>query len=741
MYIEKLTIKNFRSYYGTKTFLFKKGLNLVIGANGDGKSTFFDALYWVFSDGDGKVSSTILPNQAQISAKLLNTMKPGEEKEVRVQVDLCEGKEHKSVYKRFVVKKDTNGEILIKDWMHHSKLDNMTSKDEDDFQASTLLAGYDWYPPLMRKYSMFQGEDELKIFEETDNLKNLITLFSNIKDLSPIKDFVEYAKQTSSLSLGRNTAKNNIQQRELGLMRIAKEALENRLKKAQERVTLLQKAIESDDKKLESVESLMADMEKVHEFKEEIKTKKKIIEDKEKELDNDYVAKLMSDMWILAGFSPILEQYMEKMNKISQEKTQFINLYHIQKAEILAQKKAEAKVREDLKKQIMGLPWYIPDTKTMESMLQSHRCFVCNREMHEDDDAYIFMKKRLNEALAILNPPKEEKKKEKENEIPYPFPYGNIDEIHRDAIELYRRFHRRPEDSELYSRLEVENRKILSELELFRSQLDGLEVAFRDFKAQRNTGVDLDEMSDNIAFWKSLSQSKENNILEIHKLTQVDIPNLKADVKKANEDYEKELKKAGNKSSIEDLNQMFSQLEETLSRIENSFFERITDSINVIGNDFLKKLNVDDFTGELKLTRDKQLAKFMLNLYNTDGNPLKAPNTSLKTTMYISALLAISELAKQKFENREYPMIFDAPTSSFDAGKEKQFFELLNRETSKQVIIVTKSYLLKDSRTGEFVLDEDGLSKIKCPIYRISKLGGFDKKDLSTIDTQIRQIK
>lgn len=739
MYIEKITIKNFRSYYGTNTFFFKEGLNLVLGANGDGKTTFYDALFWAFSDGDGKIGSSVLSNEAQISAKLLNLMKPGEENEVRVQVDLCDGEEHKSVYKRFTVKKGVDGNFTIENWMHHCKLLRNDSKDEDDFQASTLLAGYDWFPPLVRKYSMFQGEGALKIFEETDNLKNLVTLFSNIKDLSPIKDFVRFAKDTSGLAIDRQASKNNSQQRELNLMRIGKEGIETRLRKAQERLAHLQKSLESEEKKLENVENFMDDVEKVHQFKQDIKSKKAEIANAEKELDNDYVAKMMSDMWILAGFNPILEQFMEKMNDVSQRKTQFINLYHMQKGERMAQKKAEAKAREDLKKQIMGLPWYIPDTKTMESMLKSHRCFVCNREMSEHDEAYKFMEKRLNEALSILSNKKEDDVKEEE--IPYPFPFSNIDEIHTKAIEMQRRSRRLNEIPEIYFTTEIKNKQLQSKLDLLRSQLEGLEVALRDFKAQRNTGVDLDEMSENISTWKSISQSKEATIVEIHKLTEVDIPKLEADLKKASEDYEKELKKVGNKSGLEDFNLMFSQLEKTLERIENSFFERITTSINLIGNEFLKKLNVDDFTGELKLIRNKQLGKFKLDLYNSDGEPIKAPNTSLKTTMYVSALLAISELTKKQYENREYPMIFDAPTSSFDAGKEKQFYELFSKEIKKQVIIVTKSYLLKDSRTGEFVLDEDGLKKIDCPIYRINKLTGFDKKDLSTIDTQISKIK
>lgn len=739
MYIEKITIKNFRSYYGVKIFNFEEGLNLVIGANGDGKSTFFDALSWAFSDSDGRIGSSVLPNEAQISAKLLNRMIPGDEDEVRVQVDLCEGSEHKSIYKRFSFKKGSNGEVIIDNWMHHCKLERMDSNDEDDFQATTLLAGYDWFPPLVRKYSMFQGEGALKIFKETDNLKNLVTLFSNIKDLTPIKDFVEYAKKVSSDSIDRQTAKNDSQQQELNLMRIRRDTLATQLKQANDRLSFLQKTLEAEEKELESVESIMEDIEKVHDFKEQIKNKKTEISEKEKELDNDYVAKLMSDMWILAGFKPILEQFTNKMNEVSQLKTTFINLYHEQKYELKAKQKAEAEAREDLKKKLMGLPWYIPDTKTMESMLNSHRCFVCNREMSEHDDAYKYMEKRLNEALEILSNKKYEN--EKEEDIPYPFQNNNIDEIHLKAIEMQRKTPYVSEKPEEYSITDRNNKKVQSELDLLRSQLNGLEEALRDYTAQRNTGADLYEMSDNISYWKNISHSKDSTLVEIHKLTEVDIPRMKNNYNIACVEFEKNLKKVGKKVGIADLNLMLSRLDGVLDKIENNLYERITSSINLLGNDFLQKLNVDDFTGELILSRNRQLEKFTLDLYNSNGEPIKTPNTSLETTMYVSALLAISELTKEQYGNRDYPMIFDAPTSSFDAGKEKQFYEMFSRNIKKQVIIVTKSYLLKDSRTGDFILDEEGLKQIDCPVYRIQKMTGFDKKDLSTIDTQISKIK
>lgn len=49
MIIKEISIRNFRSYYGENKFEFSEGLTLVIGDNGDGKTTFFEALQWLFN--------------------------------------------------------------------------------------------------------------------------------------------------------------------------------------------------------------------------------------------------------------------------------------------------------------------------------------------------------------------------------------------------------------------------------------------------------------------------------------------------------------------------------------------------------------------------------------------------------------------------------------------------------------------------------------------------------------------
>ena len=49
MIINKLTLNNFMCYYNHKAFEFSNGLNIILGHNGDGKSTIFTAFNWIFN--------------------------------------------------------------------------------------------------------------------------------------------------------------------------------------------------------------------------------------------------------------------------------------------------------------------------------------------------------------------------------------------------------------------------------------------------------------------------------------------------------------------------------------------------------------------------------------------------------------------------------------------------------------------------------------------------------------------
>lgn len=100
----------------------------------------------------------------------------------------------------------------------------------------------------------------------------------------------------------------------------------------------------------------------------------------------------------------------------------------------------------------------------------------------------------------------------------------------------------------------------------------------------------------------------------------------------------------------------------------------------------------------------------------------------------MAVLFAIADISSKKKEKR-YPLIFDAPTSSFTLAKEKEFFNVIGK-IDKQIVIVTKSFL-----KGDGALDYDTLQTINGNVLRIAKKEPFNDKDQATIQTVVSKIK
>lgn len=743
MRIEKLTIKNFRSYYGQKTFEFGPKLNLILGSNGDGKSTFYEAMEWALTL-EGIKSVGALSHESHLSAKLARQLVPGHSDEVSVRVDLLNDQSlRRSVIKRFSVSKDMQGKIVCGDVQHESVIEQANGERFEGFSAHYVLRGENLFPSFVKKYSMFQGELSLDIFKDERTLKELIAEFSDIKDLKPHKAFAKFGFQTSNEAIENSNKKKPKQNEKLESLKSILFAHEAHLKRLQEKLVDLRHQYEASDEEIRDIENIMNNIEYVHDMMNEIERCQKVIDEEKKNLDEGFSHKLLTKKWILAGFDPIIEEFADKMSSISSDKTKLVNQYYHEQGKKEAKKEAAEEEREKLKRKLQELPWYIPDTKTMQSMLKAHRCLVCDREMQEGDHAYNYMQQRLNEALAILNP--QDNEEEEEIHDPYPFPGYNVENLHRLSIELYQEKKFVLGLPNHIRRIMDNNEQIYEKLRVERANLSKAENEMNEFITQSKQGQIILEKARNWEYLKKRYESKGQIEKDIIQLTQVDIPSLESAVREDKEKYEKELSKTDNGDSLVQLHSLFEIYMEALNELEDSSYENLIRDITEGANRYLKELNIDDFTGVIRMEANKFSGKLEVCLCSYDGStglyePLKKPNTSLKTTMQISVLLAISDMSKKQYSSSNFPLILDAPTSSFDTGKERSFFNLFDKKVDKQCIIVTKSFLLKNNE-GEFVLDESAVSKLNCPIYRIQKKAGFEKTDLSTIETVVTPVK
>ena len=177
MIIKEIRIKNFRSYYGDNNkFEFTEGLSIIVGDNGDGKTTLFEAIQWLLNTTADKA----YPDT--ISEMRKSQMEIGDEDVVSVSMDF----DHygvKSIEKTFTFTKTEAGISIGKVQYIGYESDGV---QRVNVNGKTLIERC--YDAFIQRYSMFKGESELNVFDNTTSLKELVDKFSDIRKFDDLVD-------------------------------------------------------------------------------------------------------------------------------------------------------------------------------------------------------------------------------------------------------------------------------------------------------------------------------------------------------------------------------------------------------------------------------------------------------------------------------------------------------------------------------------------------------------------------
>ena len=714
MQIKKLIIYNFRSFYGKKEFAFSDHLNLILGSNGDGKTTFFDAINWVLTpDYAPKSNEDKMPeDKSLVSAKMFKELGVGEKSFLERSLCIC---------------KSSDGEMRI-EGRSHKAFQLVGSIRKELFSVKDLFEKENAFPAIIKKYHVFKGEDKLNIFKDKTTLQTLIDMFSEIKDLEPFRQFAKYAKDTSEKVMSGAREKANKQnarvteiQRDIISLCKKLETAEYDLAKAKAEYNEAQKHIDAIDSDYNIIQQIAKLEKEVARIEGEIER----LSDK---IDEEYSFKLLDDQWILMGFEPVLKEYNSKLESLAYSKNTIESEFK-KKQEEDFNKARVAKAKTELEK----IAWNNSDIDKMKYMLHSHRCAYCGSEAPEGSVTYDFIRQRINDVIELLTPRPEDKRPE----IKRYFSARNIEELKELGLSLS---HTGKDISSIPDEIESvfhENEEIRNLIIRKNSTLDALRKNISELYASSATGENLKEFVSNFAVVNRWHEQKQSSSITMDRLLTKTIPELKELIKKKREEQKKNAKITGGNPMLM-INEFFGLFSDAIENTEASTYEEFLARLAKEANVFLAQLNVDDFTGIIKIYLDR-FNDLKIELQDKNEKVITNPNTSLLTTMHISILFAISELTREN-RDAEYPLIFDAPTSSFDEGKDKTFYECLNSQVNKQCIVVTKSYLLKDDN-GEYVTDTKALGRINCRKYRIRKQTGFDKLDITTIDTLVEEIK
>ena len=387
MIIKDIIIKNFRSYYGENKFTFSNGLTLIIGDNGDGKTTFFEALQWLF---ETMVERNTIDNASEMRKSKLEI---GESDEVYVAMTFDHDGE-KSIEKSYVFERTSENTYSTS---------KVTFRGYENTNAGRQLVDGKvlmnrCFDAFIRRFSMFKGESTLNVFQDKTALKQLVDKFSDVKkfdDLVNLSAVFEEKSNSAYLKECRSDKKisNAAKTLESQLQRIATDIF-NKKKDIKEK----QDSISLYSTKLDELAQNQETTEKYNEVSERIKTLNEKATKLRASLSSvDKNTALLDKQWILCAFPSILAEFKKKSQQLSKEKRVQDKEFVEQRAKDKGKLEAFNEVRGLLADGVPELPWYLPNEETMQEMINDHVCKVCGSPAPVGSPAYNFMVNKLNE--------------------------------------------------------------------------------------------------------------------------------------------------------------------------------------------------------------------------------------------------------------------------------------------------------------------------------------------------------
>lgn len=724
MIIKEIRIKNFRSYYGDDNkFEFSDGLTLILGDNGDGKTTFFEALEWLFKTELDRGNQEL----ENVSEMRKSKLEIGEQDEVSVFMSF----EHdgmKSVEKSFTFER--TGETTFR----AGKVSYTGYEDTDAGreQVSGKLLINRCYDSFIQRFSMFKGESRLDVFDDKTALKTLVDKFSDIKAFDKlVENTGEFEKKSEAAYLKEMKSDE----------KVSKDAksLELKIKYVSDDIFQKKKDIKEKQTSIDVYASRLKELEQNQETSErykEIEDRRKTQQDRKNKLLSqigmvDYNHALLDKFWVLAPFPKILQEFKQKCSAYSKEKRRLEREFDREQAEAIGKLKAVKEIQGTLINGSTELPWYLPDQETMEEMIHDHICKVCGRPAPEGSEAYEFMVHKLEDYKKHVEAKLQKEIEEKALEDKTLFKFNHIENMHSLSISLS------GNNESMISNIAVEINERLELVSRLREELKSVESKLQEVIDEKSRlliqagNVSESVLEKDFKDIKGLFEQKGRAEIRLTEMN-----NELALLQNQMVGFQKELDELNPSSGLvkvlRDVHRALEEISKAFANAKEANLRRFLHELEDKANEYLDVLSANDFHGVVRLrqTADESTE---IKLFSSNKTEIMKPSGSQKTEMYISVLFAISDFTKEK-RDEDYPLIFDAATSSFGDSKEEEFYNVIDG-LDKQCIIVTKDFMTKG------IVRTKDIEKLSCPVYRIKKADGFDKNNMATIRTTVKKLK
>lgn len=724
MIITKITLENFLCYYGENEFSLTKGTNLIIGHNGSGKTKFFEALDWFFQyEFTGSNLLSLVTEKRKKEAK----NQPDSKFTVSVTLEFQELSSDNitllnySFTKSFQVIVDHHGECASTTPLEYSALLERYDGERDrviDKMAWDYLG--ELFPTTNRKFSLFKGESELETLKNEEAFKQLIELYASSKVYKPYEDDVKICIDSLEDQIAKESRKDERKRKDY--------------EKLEEDINFLKKKIvslnEEEDNVYENINYLTEEQGKIKKLVAQSENFNKLVHKKEglskkrkeltDQLQDKFIEYLFDRKWLLKGFAPIQDQFIKKVTELDRVSREEEAEYNKE----LGAKKGLAEATLQLLGNATPLSSTVPSRSIMEELLEDELCKFCNRPAEKGSEAYRFIEKRLQIA-------KQELEKEQKSEDPPLFQHHYISNLTSLANELDRKKYVAQNIENEIETTQKDNQFINEEIKKIDFDLGLVNKESESLLAETGTsGINLSKIfNENDRLSRDINKSGSQ-------LTtlQTSISDSQAKLNeliKKKEAIDLNSDRQGLQPALSALKQLHKIIFETKDRVYNEFIQQLED----LANEYFYKINAGFFTGSIKILRSK---RDQVSVKLLQSGQEFASNSSLDTSMNLAILFAINELTRRE-SKRSFPLIFDAPTSSFDDKKRIHFYNILN-ECTEQTIILTKDFLSSESDSAS-VLSKEFKEISFDKAYTIENHHeGFDSQDLSTLSTIITPI-
>ena len=391
MIINDITINNFQSYYKDITIEFGKGLNLIIGNGGKGKSKLFNAFYWVlFGDiyitSEGWCPTKQLPRSASgslnryefINKKALSEAKVGDVVPCSVILELTDDDNNQFRIERSVSakRKESDNWDKVAAWSVTEEIVKVTfetrtgTKTVMDDIAEGKIA--ELFPEGIRGYIWFQGEslDTLIDFRKKENLKDAVNHISYYPYYEKLSDIITLAKRKIEKDESKHLKEANRQNQEAkGLisrrdyLRGRIETEEDNKKRIEGIIDQIKIALAEDEGKISGLAGFTGLVKDYDDCEKEIAN----INNELTNLDNRQ-RELLPSLWILRGTNDMIR------------KCKGIIKSHVEEEYTAPEKK------------------YLdnPSRAKLEEILRNKVCYVCGSHVDEEHyEAVEYIQNRL----------------------------------------------------------------------------------------------------------------------------------------------------------------------------------------------------------------------------------------------------------------------------------------------------------------------------------------------------------